>query len=462
MVAWRVDDAWRVATERIGFEGEGYGGQLRGARRSAGRRRAAVRRPVRAGRRTARWSPQNCSGRPSPCRQRRWRGWIVRWSTASRQRARRLARRSRRLAVPRSRRAHGRARRDRRPRRSTTTRLGRAPKNKRDRDLHQRRHAGRRRSRPRRRATASPAPCDDRRFRAAGARSRRQGRGQRRAPTRFPARDADRQALSGPIEGPRDRWQGRGRVHPDLADPPDRDAEPGRQRRPGAARLDHNDYDLHFTDASGKLAFNQNGFSAGPLDVGFRGSRAQALAGDRRRGRGPAATCSRHRWTGASRSVRCSPTCRRCCRCWPMSAANRRGPRASTSTARRTAPRPAPRSASTAISSAPRSACRRRWPRTPRPRCRSISTFRCPMRGRHFSARLGDLAVAKGRLPGADQRVRRTHRFRQRGGRASCRRRASRSTATWRTLDGGGWLDRVSRGSSGAGSLVHSIDVTIG
>lgn len=42
-----------------------------------------------------------------------------------------------------------------------------------------------------------------------------------------------------------------------------------------AAKLDHSQYDLHFTDASGKVAFNQNGLAAGPLDVGYRGSKAK-------------------------------------------------------------------------------------------------------------------------------------------------------------------------------------------
>jgi uncharacterized protein (TIGR02099 family) len=38
----------------------------------------------------------------------------------------------------------------------------------------------------------------------------------------------------------------------------------------GAANLDDAAFDLHFVDASGTLRFNQSGFMAGPLDVGFR------------------------------------------------------------------------------------------------------------------------------------------------------------------------------------------------
>jgi uncharacterized protein (TIGR02099 family) len=41
------------------------------------------------------------------------------------------------------------------------------------------------------------------------------------------------------------------------------------------ARLDHNGYDLHFADASGTLRFNQKGFIADQLDVGFRERKAK-------------------------------------------------------------------------------------------------------------------------------------------------------------------------------------------
>lgn len=41
------------------------------------------------------------------------------------------------------------------------------------------------------------------------------------------------------------------------------------------ARLDHAGYDLHFLDASGRLRFNQKGFAADRLDVGYRGRRAK-------------------------------------------------------------------------------------------------------------------------------------------------------------------------------------------
>lgn len=41
------------------------------------------------------------------------------------------------------------------------------------------------------------------------------------------------------------------------------------------ARLDHDRYDLHFTDATGPLRFNQGGFLADALDVGYRDGRAR-------------------------------------------------------------------------------------------------------------------------------------------------------------------------------------------
>lgn len=41
------------------------------------------------------------------------------------------------------------------------------------------------------------------------------------------------------------------------------------------AKLDHMGYDLHFLDATGKLRFNQKGFAADRLDVGYRGRRAK-------------------------------------------------------------------------------------------------------------------------------------------------------------------------------------------
>ena len=41
------------------------------------------------------------------------------------------------------------------------------------------------------------------------------------------------------------------------------------------AQLDHSGYDLHFSDANGPLRFNQNGFAADKLDVGFRDRKAQ-------------------------------------------------------------------------------------------------------------------------------------------------------------------------------------------
>ncbi|MDR2013544.1 MAG: TIGR02099 family protein [Rhodanobacter sp.] len=41
------------------------------------------------------------------------------------------------------------------------------------------------------------------------------------------------------------------------------------------AKLDHSAYDLHFTDATGKLRFNQQGFAADALDVKFRNGGAK-------------------------------------------------------------------------------------------------------------------------------------------------------------------------------------------
>lgn len=41
------------------------------------------------------------------------------------------------------------------------------------------------------------------------------------------------------------------------------------------AKLDHNAFNLHFIDASGKLRFNQKGFAADALDVSFRGHQAK-------------------------------------------------------------------------------------------------------------------------------------------------------------------------------------------
>lgn len=222
-----------------------------------------------------------------------------------------------------------------------------------------------------------------------------------------------------------------------------------------AARLDHNDYDLHFTDAGGALAFNQKGFSAGPLDVGFRGSKARlslAIGGDvadpkhvfeaSLAGRFPVATV----FADVPALL-------------PM-LADVSGESAWT--------------ARVDIDGAPNGAGGKRLVLDsdlvgttiglPVPLAKGADTalpfhldLPLPYAGQVFSARLGDLAGVKGRLPGSD------HAFTARVdfGRAAVAELPPQGIAIgghMAQLDGGAWLERVGQGNGGSG-LVHSIDV---
>ncbi len=222
------------------------------------------------------------------------------------------------------------------------------------------------------------------------------------------------------------------------------------------AKLDHNAYGLHFQNAEGPLRFNQKGFAADQLDVGFRDRKAKlsiaigSYAADPKhvfeatlQGRFPATTVfadvpvlipmlgafpGEADWT-AQVGVDASD-----------SAAVRSQLVVSSDLRGIAIELPAPLAKSAA---------------SPLPFRLSLPL---PYAGQRFDATLGDLAGVNGRLPDA------SHAFAARidfGARTPAEPPASGIVIGGRVglLDAGGWLDRVTRDDGTGGSLVNSIDV---
>jgi uncharacterized protein (TIGR02099 family) len=223
-----------------------------------------------------------------------------------------------------------------------------------------------------------------------------------------------------------------------------------------AAKLDDTAYNLHFTDATGPLRFNQNGFAADQLDVGFREHKAKLsiaignyVANPNHvfeailRGQFPATTVfadvpvlipALSAFPGESdwiAQVGVDASDGGAVRSQLVVSSDLRGIAIDL-------PAPLLKSAAAAL------------------------PFRLalvlPYAGQRFEATLGDVAGVNGQLPDA------SHAFAARvdfGAQAPADPPASGIVIGGRTplLDAGGWLDRVEQGSGAGGSLVNAIDV---
>lgn len=223
-----------------------------------------------------------------------------------------------------------------------------------------------------------------------------------------------------------------------------------------AAKIDHAAYNLHFIDASGGLRFNQHGFVADQLDVGFRERKAKlsvaigSYVEDPKHGfeatlRGPfpattvfadvpvliaalAAFPGESEWT-AKVAVDASDS------------AAGRSQLVLSSDLRGTAidlPAPLAKSAATALP--------------------FQLALDLPYAGQRFEATLGAIAGVQGRLPDA------THAFAARvdfGTQAPADLPASGIVVGGRTplLDAGDWLALVTQGSNAGGNLINEIDL---
>jgi len=222
------------------------------------------------------------------------------------------------------------------------------------------------------------------------------------------------------------------------------------------ARLDHNAYDLHFINANGKLRFNQGGFAADQLDVGFRERRAKfSLA------IGGYAADARH-VLEASLAGR-----------FPATTVFADVPALLPMLTR--FPGEALWSASVSVDHPDNGAARSRLALDsdlrgiaidlPAPLAKAAGDalafhldLPLPYAGQPFEARLGDVAGVNGRLPGA------SGAFAARvdlGTQAPAAPPAAGIVIGGRTplLDAGGWIDVVSRGADGGGSIVRTIDL---
>lgn len=223
-----------------------------------------------------------------------------------------------------------------------------------------------------------------------------------------------------------------------------------------AAKLDHADYDLHFTDASGKLTFSQNGLAAGPLDVGFRGRKAKlALA------MGAAVADAQHAFE-ASLTGRFPVTTvfADVPALLPM-LADVTGESAWTARVEvdARAGTGAGRTSLTLDSDLVGTTIG-----LPVPLAKNAGTtlpfhlqLPLPYAGQDFDARLGGLAAVKGRLPGPGRAFAARIDFGS-GGVGDLPPQGIAIGGHMARLDGGGWLDQVGQGQGGGG-VVHSIDV---
>jgi uncharacterized protein (TIGR02099 family) len=223
------------------------------------------------------------------------------------------------------------------------------------------------------------------------------------------------------------------------------------------ARIDHNRYDLHFVDASGPLRFDQHGFAAGPLDVGFRDAPAKlaVAVGDHVADRAHAFEA---RLTGT----------------WPASTvfadvtvltpALGKVPGSAEWTAEVAIDHVESGSSPARLSLV--SDLRGSAIELPPPLGKSADTslpfrldMRLPYAGQAFSASLGDVVALQGRLPGPDQAFAAQIEF---GAQAAAAPPAQGVVIGGRmpVLDAGAWLDFVNPASGAAlGGILRGIDV---
>ena len=231
----------------------------------------------------------------------------------------------------------------------------------------------------------------------------------------------------------------------------------------GQANLDDAAFDLHFVDAGGIVHFNQTGFEAGPLAVGFRQRPAllsMAVGGF---------------VADPSHAVEASLSGR-----FPATAVFADVPDLAPALAH--FPGDADWTAKLAVDSAPGTSGGRKvltlssdlrgiaidLP-TPLAKAADASerfelSLDLPFVGQMFSARLGDVATARGRLPSPTAPFAARVALGAPAGSDLPPRGAAIGGAV-KTFDAGGWLDLVQPGSGGggssAGSLVHDIDLHI-
>ena len=231
----------------------------------------------------------------------------------------------------------------------------------------------------------------------------------------------------------------------------------------GQANLDDAAFDLHFVDAGGIVHFNQTGFEAGPLAVGFRQRPAllsMAVGGF---------------VADPAHAVEASLTGR-----FPATAVFADVPDLAPALAH--FPGDADWTAKLAVDSAPGTSGGRKvltlssdlrgiaidLP-TPLAKAADASerfelSLDLPFVGQMFSARLGDVATARGRLPSPTAPFAARVALGAPAGSDLPPRGAAIGGAV-KTFDAGGWLDLVQPGSGGggssAGSLVHDIDLHI-
>ena len=231
----------------------------------------------------------------------------------------------------------------------------------------------------------------------------------------------------------------------------------------GQANLDDAAFDLHFVDAGGIVHFNQTGFEAGPLAVGFRQRPAllsMAVGGF---------------VADPAHAVEASLTGR-----FPATAVFADVPDLAPALAH--FPGDADWTAKLAVDSAPGTSGGRKvltlssdlrgiaidLP-TPLAKAADASerfelSLDLPFVGQMFSARLGDVATARGRLPSPTAPFAARIALGAPAGSDLPPRGAAIGGAV-KTFDAGGWLDLVQPGSGGggssAGSLVHDIDLHI-
>lgn len=222
------------------------------------------------------------------------------------------------------------------------------------------------------------------------------------------------------------------------------------------AKLDHNAFDLHFTGANGVMRFNQKGFLADRLDVGFRDRKATLSLAI-----GGYVADAHHALEASLAGV------------YPMSTVFADVPALLPLLAK--FPGESQWSADVSVDQPQDGAARSRLTLAsdlrgtaidlPAPLAKGPAAtlpfqldLELPYAGRMFTARLGDALSMHGRLPDA------THAFGVRidlGAAAAGEPPALGISVGGRTplLDAGGWLDLVERDSGGSGSLVSRVDL---
>lgn len=222
------------------------------------------------------------------------------------------------------------------------------------------------------------------------------------------------------------------------------------------AKLDHKAYDLHFINANGKLRFNQGGFAADQLDVGFRERKAKF-------------SLAIGRYVADPRHVLEASLAGR----FPVTTVFADVPALLPMLTR--FPGESEWSASVSVDAPENGTTRSRLAldsnlrgiaiELPQPLAKSAADalafhldLPLPYAGQLFQGRLGDVAGINGRLPGGSRA------FAARvdlGAQAPAEPPAEGVVIGGRTslLDAGGWIDVVTQGPDGGGSIVRNIDL---